>query len=54
VDSVAWQFIAKSRKLRNLSMRSKKEALMFNYAESLNLGQVFDPTVIKVPGMPVK
>jgi len=27
---------------------------MFNYAESLNLGQVFDPTVIKVPGMPVK
>ena len=54
VDSVAWQFVAKSRELRNLSIRSKKDALLFKYAESLNLGQVLDPTVIKVPGMPVK
>ena len=54
VDSVAWQFVAKSRNLRNLSIRSKKDAFMFKYAESLNLGQALEPTVIKVPGMPVK
>ena len=54
VDSVAWQFVAKSRDSRKFSTRSKKNALIFKYAESLNLGQVFDPTVIKVPGMPVK
>ena len=49
VDSVAWKLIAKSRELRKLSTRSKEEALIFKYAESLNLGRVVEPKVIRFP-----
>ena len=47
VDSIAWKYIAKSREMRKLSSRSKEEALIFKYAESLNLGRVVEPKVIK-------
>ncbi len=49
VDSVAWNFLAKARRENGLKSRSKENALIFQYSESLNLGSIMSPEVIRIP-----
>jgi hypothetical protein len=49
VDSVAWASLSDARKQKNFNPRNKEEALIFEYSESLELGQVMDPVVFNVP-----
>lgn len=49
VDSVAWGFLAQSRERRKFTFRTKENALIFKYAESLGLGVVMNPEVFRVP-----
>ena len=49
VDSIAWEFLAQSRERKKFTSRTKENALIFKYAESLELGVVMNPQVFRIP-----
>ena len=48
-DFIAWDFLSRTRVRNGFSLRVKNNALIFKYAESLGLGNIFETEVVSIP-----